>query len=162
MAGSCLVFLLTMSLVACGGPPASSPAGTDGVTPPPDSSSLDYLKPVTPPDEEIGQATDQPLDAPSAEPTEDPNTDTLWAGELEARETAIEHMAERDPQSFTAHLQLLLTDADPEIRLSTVESIIDSQPPDTRYWLEQAALDPNAEVRETALEGLQELFGTTP
>lgn len=162
MAGNCLVFLLTTSLVACDGSPASSPAGTDAVTPPADSSSLDDLKPVTPPDEEIGQAAYQPLDEPSAEPSEGANTDTLWAGKLEARETAIEHMAARDPQSFTAHLQLLLTDADPEIRLSTVESIIDNQPPDSRYWLEQAALDPNAEVRETALEGLQELFGTTP
>lgn len=162
MAGNCLVFLLTMSLVACGGPPASSPAGTDAVTPPPDSSSLDHLEPVPLPDEETRQPADQPLDELSDEPSDDTNADTLWSGELEARETAIEHMAARDPQSFTAHLQLLLTDADPEIRLSTVESIIDSQPPDTRYWLEQAALDPNAEVRETALEGLQELFGTTP
>ena len=153
---SLALFGTMLILAACGGPPVSS-SSFSGKAPSPRSATPPHntLPPPKPPLQD--------------ETAQDFQADIWLVGDSvesisEIREDAIESLALTDPAALADSLPLLLTDPDMEVRLVTVEALLDAKlTSDTAVeFLEMARLDPEPSVRmaaEDALEELGELAG---
>ncbi len=149
------LFGTMLILAACGGPPvsssSSSPSSSSSKAPSPHSATLPHNA------------------LPSPEPTlqdETAQADIWFVGDSvestsEVREDAIESLALTDPAALADSLPLLLTDPDTEVRLATVEALLDAKlTRDTAVeFLEMARLDPEPSVRMAAEDALEELIG---
>lgn len=90
---------------------------------------------------------------------------TLWSADFEQRELALQHLVEAADDGMYQHtgldlpstMALLLTDADPDMRQSAVDTLTDLGGPLAASLLKEALYDPHPAVRQAAEEGLQEL-----
>lgn len=156
-----LIVPVVLLVAACGGGQAVDDANTRVVSTNTEMTGAAASNSIEPAANEVAAKDSALLEA--TEP--DTLHLTLWAADIEQREVALQQLLEAADQGMQEHtaldlpstMALLLTDADPDMRQTTVDSLTDLGGPLAVSLLKEALYDPHPAVRQAAEEGLAEL-----